>query len=252
MVGRRAALDATVDPAGEVLYFHAGTGEGDGGLYSLNIDSGDLANLVPPVSMDGPGSRIGLEWSSSGQVLASSLCDLETCDVDVVTTTTGEVRRIESRMTLRATSDQFLLGEDGVSGPFVLADLASGAVNPVAKDLIADAHEGYAVDGDRFLLGGLSHDRSEYRIVIADAASGATELIASQPAADALVLTRLGKSADWAVLATETVADLWAKGGGSLSLLDIQAKSILEDAVEIQPDASLQILCAPIEGGRGR
>lgn len=230
-----AELQATIDPTGTMLYFHAGTGAGDGGLYAFDIKSGTLVTLVAPESWDAPGSRISMEWSASGKTLASSLCGLETaCDIDVVTTATGEVQRIETRMLLRSATDRFVLGHEQY-GPFMIADLATGGDETVAEADIAIAHEGYAVGEQTFLLGGYTSDRSEYRIVLVDAATGDTQVIASQPAADALLLTRLGPSSDFAVLASSTVTDMWAAGGGSLAILDIGAQAVTADAIPILP-----------------
>jgi hypothetical protein len=230
-----AELQATIDPTGTTLYFHAGTGEGDGGLYAFDIESGELVTLVPPEAWDVPGSRISLEWSASGTTLASSLCGLETaCDIDVVTTATGEVRRLATRMLLRSTTDRFVLGHEQYR-PFVVGDLVTDGTTTLAEADIAIAHEGYAVGNQAFLLAGYTPDRSEYRIVLADAASGETQLVASQPAADALLLTDIGRSSDFAVLAATTVTDMWAAGGGSLAVLDIGAKTVTADAIPIVP-----------------
>jgi hypothetical protein len=232
--GFRADVQATVGPDGTHLYYAVGTGSGtDGGLYAVDLATKTEQTLVPSGPAPDPSSRIRLEWSPSGRTLASSLCGFETCAIDVVDPSTLAARRLGSTALLTAISDVYALGTIGIHGGWVRIDLATGAEMPLGSGTIADAHEGWALEDGSFVISGWSADRTAYVIAVASV-DGSARTVYTQPAADAKLLQRIGSPGRFVLVGPE-LADLLAKGGGALDVVDLEMGTSQSEAYRVSP-----------------
>ncbi len=198
---------AVPDPTGAVAYAVAPMGPDgqDGGVIRIDAEGASFA--VAPHSRDGWG-RDTVIWSTDGTTLASPTCDGADggrCMVDVLDLATGASKEV-GPFGLRRVSSQALLGSDARDGgglrPWMLLGLGDGRLSTLAVGAIDVGAEGWWLDADRLLLAGVTADRSEYRVVVADAGTGSVvRTLRSEPYGDGTLALRYPlASPRWALL----------------------------------------------------
>lgn len=152
------ALDGTI-------YSHWVTQSRDEGLIAIAPD-GTVTTLVPagPFPADGPQQppdvgRAELAVSPDGTRVASGLCDMVSCQIDLVDMETGTVVRVDQGYRLLAVADDTVLLRDR-DGQVVLLDPETKATTrlPFPREDGSDADSLAQIDavlalvGDRFLV----------------------------------------------------------------------------------------------------
>ena len=158
-------------------YFHSSADLRDFGVRRLDLSTNEVSTIVPGGATSGATQRADLRISPDGHVLASALCDLASCRIDVVQLTSGNVTRVDDRQ-LRGAGDTYLLlsASDGSGLSVVRADTGEeraitpwevSAHNPAGASVDAVV----AMSGDRFLLARTSFGHYDLTVVDAKAAN---------------------------------------------------------------------------------
>ncbi len=158
-------LDA-IETLDGTIYSHWVTQARDEGLIAIAPD-GTVTALVPagPFPADGPQQppdvgRAELAVSPDGTRIASGLCSMVSCQIDLVDTEAGTVEQIDQGYRLLAIADDTVLLRDR-DGQMVLFDpetKAATVLPPAPEDLSEAFPLGpqidavIALDGDRFLV----------------------------------------------------------------------------------------------------
>lgn len=146
-------------------------------MRCLDLSTSGVSTIVPGGATSGTTQRADLRISPDGQVLASALCDLASCSIDVVQLLSGTLTRVDDRQ-LRAAGNTYLLLSAGDGSGLSVVRVGTGEERVITPwEVSAHNPAGASVDavvalsGDRFLLARTSYGHYDLTVVDAKAAT---------------------------------------------------------------------------------
>lgn len=227
-------IQASADPAGETLVVvgsgTAGSKPLDLGLLIVRVADGTTTTLTPGVLTRG--FRSELEWSASGQTVASSDCDMDVCRVDVVQPATSSLVSIEDLAPL-AIGDEVILGIE-MSRDFLwrVVDIKTGSRTVVPGSNIAGAFDGYEAAPGMFIISGRTVTGG-FTVELFDSVAGTTRSVYEQ-ASDEAYLYALSSNPGWATIGGRGGLVDIVVGRQGLDLLDLSTGAIERDVLSVE------------------
>jgi hypothetical protein len=229
-----------VDAVGQNLYWHGGRYGVDGGLSIVDLAARGDSLALTAGSESTERNRNLLFWSASGETLVSTLCDMESCSVDSVSTETRMVHRLDLDFAAGSGSDRYLLGyrvghgstDHQADRPWEVYDLSREVISAIAETWVKRTADGFFVADDTVLVSGLSTDGSTYSIVRVDLESGVETLLFSQPEDESVLhLRRYDLGSDFPILGGKESE--FGPNGGNLSILDLASGHLIDQPAVI-------------------
>ncbi len=163
-------ITARVDPTGRWLFVTAGSQGADAGVMALDPRSAETRVLVPPAKVPGDHERYLLLWSPTGKTLVSTLCNFQSCFVDIIDAGSMTSTRLGQQFAPLAVTDRYLIGRQRADREWAAFDLATGKISDLAVDESAQVGTVIPIDDSHVALD--LYANGTYSIVVADLATG--------------------------------------------------------------------------------
>ncbi|MES2208701.1 MAG: hypothetical protein V4515_00715 [Chloroflexota bacterium] len=218
---------ARVDREGRYVFIHGGGDGQDEGIAALDVRTGEFHQIVAPGPLAAGYERNYLLWSPSGQTLASTICDMEGCIVDIVDAGSLTARRITEPFPAVAISDQLAIGRTRTGAPWQVLDLASGAVHASSLDPKIEPSVILMTGETTVVLD--TEDADGYRILVVDLATDAITVLYDEPAtpkpALRLFAMASGDAGSILLASDRSIADALSSGSGLPQIHRLDART---------------------------
>jgi hypothetical protein len=136
----------------------------------LDPRSAETRVLVPPAKVEVDYERYLLLWSPTGRMLVSTLCNFESCFVDIIDAGSMTSTRLDQRFAPLAVTDRYLIGRQRADREWAVLDLETGKISDLAVDDSAQVGTVVPIDDSHLALDLYANET--YSIVVADLATG--------------------------------------------------------------------------------
>lgn len=216
-----------VDPTGRWLFVTAGSQGADAGIVALDPRSAETRVIVPPAKVQGDYERYLLLWSPTGKTLVSTLCNFQSCFVDLIDAGSMTSSRLDQQFAPLAVTDRYLIGRQSADRAWAALDLATGKISELAVEPSAQVGTLVPIDDSHVALD--LYANGTYSIVVVDLVTGdqrtihQVELDGDDDPAIVLMKVPPVDPAHLVVSASSTFADLLGdhRSAPTVQLLDV-------------------------------